>query len=93
MRDACSLSAESYGSIQDGLVHVTTGLSAELSQTQIVVSVTNKLTQQQAWFNKERTRKPQLFQQNDDLLDPTVAKQHCDFCQWQAYTASDPFGR
>ena len=70
-----------------------TGLSAEPSQAQTVVSVTNKVTQQQALFNQDRTRKPQLFQQSDVLVDPTVAKQHCDFCKWQDYTASDVFGR
>ena len=69
------------------------GLSAEPSQAQTVVSVTNKVTQQQAWFNQDRTRKPQLFQQSDVLVDPTAAKTHCDFCKWQDYTASDVFGR
>ena len=72
--------------------HIT-GLSAEPSQVQTIVSVTNKITQQQAWFNEDRTRKPQLFQQSDALVDPTAAKQHCDFCNWQDYTASDAFGR
>lgn len=70
-----------------------TGLSAEPSQVQTIVSVTNKITQQQAWFNEDRTRKPQLFQQSDALVDPTAAKQHCDFCKWQDYTACDAFGR
>ncbi|KAL3133900.1 hypothetical protein ABBQ32_008355 [Trebouxia sp. C0010 RCD-2024] len=69
------------------------GLPAELSQAQTVVSVTNKITQQQTWFNRERIRKPQLFQQPDVLVDPTAAKKHCDFCLWQDYTASDVFGR
>lgn len=74
-------------------ISLDTGLSAEPSQVQTVVSVTNKVTQQQAWFNEDRTRKPQLFQQSDALVDPTAAKQHCDFCKWQDYTASDAFGR
>ena len=74
-------------------ISLVTGLPAAPSQVQTVVSVTNKITQQQAWFNKERTRKPQLFQQSDVLVDPTVARQHCDFCKWQDYTASDVFGR
>ncbi|KAL0039791.1 hypothetical protein WJX77_008140 [Trebouxia sp. C0004] len=69
------------------------GLPEEASQAQTVVSVTNKITHQQAWFNKARTQKPQLFQQPDILSDPTVAKQQCDFCHWQDYTASDSFGR
>ena len=69
------------------------GLPEEASQAQTVVSVTNNITHQQAWFNKARTQKPQLFQQPDILSDPTVAKQHCDFCNWQNYTASDSFGR
>ncbi|KAL0045197.1 hypothetical protein WJX82_000372 [Trebouxia sp. C0006] len=68
------------------------GLPEDASQAQTVVSVTNKITHQQAWF-KARTQKPQLFQQPDILSDPTVAKQHCDFCNWQNYTASDSFGR
>lgn len=72
---------------------ITSGLSAEPSQAQTVVSVTNKVTNQQAWFNKARTQKPQLFQQPDVLADPTAVKQHCDFCHWQDYTASDSFGR
>lgn len=70
-----------------------TGLRSEPSQAQTVVSVTNKITQQQTWFNQDRTRKPQLFQQSDVLVDPTAAQDHCDFCVWQDYTASDVFGR
>ena len=75
------------------LLVTASGLPEEASQAQTVVSVTNKITHQQAWFNKARTQKPQLFQQPDILSDPTVAKQHCDFCNWQNYTASDSFGR
>ena len=75
------------------LASLCTGLLPEPSQAQTVVSVTNKITQQQTWFNQDRTRKPQLFQQSDVLVDPTAAKKHCDFCLWQDYTACDVFGR
>ena len=78
---------------QEAYLVTASGLPDEASQGQTVVSVTNKITYQQAWFNKARTQKPQLFQQPDVLLDPTAKNQHCDFCQWEDYTAIDTFGR
>mmetsp|Transcript_40099 Transcript_40099/g.71979 ORF Transcript_40099/g.71979 Transcript_40099/m.71979 type:complete len:394 (-) Transcript_40099:103-1284(-) len=61
---------------------------------QQVVSVTNRATLEQTWYNKVRTLKPQTFEASakEGLEDPTSGK-GCDFCDWGALTAEDEFGR
>uniref|UniRef100_A0A383VL33 Galactose-1-phosphate uridyl transferase N-terminal domain-containing protein n=1 Tax=Tetradesmus obliquus TaxID=3088 RepID=A0A383VL33_TETOB len=61
---------------------------------QLVVSLTNRYTLEQTWFNKDRTQKPQTFTQSSEFLDSTDNGTKCDFCSWRLLTASDPgFGR
>ncbi|WIA08176.1 hypothetical protein OEZ85_007630 [Tetradesmus obliquus] len=61
---------------------------------QLVVSLTNRYTLEQTWFNKARTQKPQTFTQSSEFLDSTDNGAKCDFCNWRLLTASDPgFGR
>ena len=48
----------------------------------------------QVWYNEARTRKPQTFKAaSASLPDPTDNGRNCDFCKWEALTASDTFGR
>lgn len=66
---------------------------------QNVVAVTNRLENQMAFFNKERTKKPQTFVQKQlqgssvALTDTTGNGERCDFCNWRQMTAEDSFGR
>ncbi len=63
---------------------------------QTVISFTNRMSHDQAWFNRVRASKPQTFGDHDDdvqALDPTAAGRACDFCRWQTQTAEDTFGR
>ncbi|GMH32491.1 hypothetical protein BSKO_00325 [Bryopsis sp. KO-2023] len=60
---------------------------------QLVVSVSNRFSLEQTWFNEERTNKPQSFKRTDGLLDPTNGGLTCDFCNWKEFTAVDDFGR
>jgi hypothetical protein len=65
-----------------------------LHARQLVVSVTNRVTLEQAWFNEVRTRKPQTFTlASSGVQDPTQGGLKCDFCQWELLTAEDEFGR
>lgn len=54
-------------------------------------------TNAQAWFNQQRTLKPQTFVKSageaSAPLDPTDGGKRCDFCSWQRLTASDTWGR
>lgn len=64
------------------------------SNAQRVVSVTNRYSQQQTWFNSVRTLKPQTFQAAGGVVDPTGGGgDGCDFCNWREFTAEDTFGR
>lgn len=66
------------------------------SERQHVVSITNRISGQQCWYNGNRKNKPQTFRnQNKSSYDPTQGggKGKCDFCEWDKYTAVDPFGR
>eukprot|EP00195_Chlamydomonas_chlamydogama_P000502 CAMPEP_0202919522 /NCGR_PEP_ID=MMETSP1392-20130828/76056_1 /ASSEMBLY_ACC=CAM_ASM_000868 /TAXON_ID=225041 /ORGANISM="Chlamydomonas chlamydogama, Strain SAG 11-48b" /LENGTH=480 /DNA_ID=CAMNT_0049612915 /DNA_START=177 /DNA_END=1620 /DNA_ORIENTATION=+ len=91
--------------------HITSGIATciaspalsakynvEQDNRQLVVSVTNRTTGEQAWFNEQRTRKPQTFKKDaggdaDKPADPTKGGLNCDFCNWQELTAEDTFGR
>ena len=69
-----------------------TGLTEQNVQT--VVSVTNKLSLQQTWFNAARRNKPQTFQAaTPQGHDSTSGGKTCDFCAWETSTANDLFGR
>ncbi|GMH38999.1 hypothetical protein BSKO_06897 [Bryopsis sp. KO-2023] len=59
---------------------------------QLVVSVSNRFSLEQTWFNEERTNKPQSFKRTDGLLDPTNGGLTSDFCNWKEFTAVDDFG-
>ena len=63
--------------------------------SQLVLSVTDRVLGAQAWFNAERGRKPQTFGgvAAAELEDPTDGGATCDFCRWQTMTAEDSFGR
>ncbi|GFR50092.1 hypothetical protein Agub_g12237 [Astrephomene gubernaculifera] len=63
--------------------------------TQLVVSVTNQATLEQAWFNAARTLKPQTFSPGSSgaMADPTEGGRNCDFCNWRQLTAEDEWGR
>lgn len=68
----------------------------ERSERQDVVCITNRVSGQQCWYNGNRKNKPQTFRdQNKSSCDPTQGggKGKCDFCEWDKYTAVDPFGR
>ncbi|KAK9844700.1 hypothetical protein WJX74_005673 [Apatococcus lobatus] len=68
------------------------GLAEQNIQT--VVSVTNKVSLQQTWFNAVRKNKPQTFKAMDQQShDATAAGKNCDFCAWEHSTADDHFGR
>eukprot|EP00775_Hariotina_reticulata_P011764 gene11764-11909_t len=61
---------------------------------QYLVSITNRFTLEQTWFNEARTQKPQTFTQGSEFVDPTNGGVTCDFCRWPDLTACDPgFGR
>ena len=60
---------------------------------QRIVSVSNRVTLEQAWFNTARTLKPQTFRAPAAaavVVDPTDGGKRCDFCDWQRMTAADP---
>ncbi|PNH05460.1 hypothetical protein TSOC_008285, partial [Tetrabaena socialis] len=66
----------------------------EPDNMQLVVSVTNRITFEQTWFNEARTRKPQTFKaEAGGAVDPTDGGRRCDFCRWQELTAEDSWGR
>ncbi|KXZ43867.1 hypothetical protein GPECTOR_78g55 [Gonium pectorale] len=66
----------------------------EKQNSQLVVSVTNRATLEQTWFNEVRTRKPQTFKTaSAGIADPTDGGKRCDFCAWQMLTAEDAWGR
>ncbi|EFJ45930.1 hypothetical protein VOLCADRAFT_93650 [Volvox carteri f. nagariensis] len=66
----------------------------ESDNAQLVVSITNKATLEQAWYNEVRTRKPQTFKSDAAaLVDPTDGGRTCDFCKWRTLTAEDAWGR
>ncbi|GLI67736.1 hypothetical protein VaNZ11_011938 [Volvox africanus] len=66
----------------------------EPDNAQLVVSITNTATLEQAWYNEVRTRKPQTFKEDAAcLVDPTDGGRKCDFCNWQTLTAEDTWGR
>ncbi|GAB4820069.1 hypothetical protein N2152v2_007115 [Parachlorella kessleri] len=52
--------------------------------SQVVVSITDRVTLSQAWYNEARTQKPQTFSEELALRDPTDGGRTCDFCDWQA---------
>lgn len=60
---------------------------------QLVVCITNRATLEQAYFNEDRTKKPQTFQQQAAITDPTDSGNKCDFCKPYLYTAEDSWGR
>ena len=67
-------------------VRCCTGMAQDNSQ--LVVSVTDRVLGHQVWYNSERSRKPQTFQAAPaELEDPTIGGQTCDFCAWQTMTA------
>ncbi|GLC62276.1 hypothetical protein PLESTB_001865100 [Pleodorina starrii] len=66
----------------------------EPDNAQLVVSITNKATLEQAWYNEARTHKPQTFKADATaLVDPTDGGRKCDFCNWRTLTAEDAWGR
>lgn len=68
----------------------------ERAERQTVISVTNRVSGEQSWFNEIRSRKPQTFRStNVGGNDPTLGGGfgRCDFCDWHHYTAEDTFGR
>jgi hypothetical protein len=67
------------------------GVPADNSQA--VVLVRNRYSQQVTLWNPARTAKPQTFKAaRESLEDPTAGK-GCDFCNWRELTAQDTFGR
>ena len=78
---------------QTRVLLLPTGLPQDNSQ--LVLSVTDRVLGAQAWFNAERGRKPQTFAgvAAGELEDPTDSGATCDFCRWQTMTAEDTFGR
>ncbi|CAD7698388.1 unnamed protein product [Ostreobium quekettii] len=61
---------------------------------QVVVSVTNRYTFEQTWFNAVRGSKPQTFRLPEEPRGPAKeGVKVCDFCEWGTYTAVDTFGR
>lgn len=52
-----------------------------------------------AWYNQQRSRKPQTFEgpaaggTAARAYDSTGPSKPCDFCNWEHLTAADPFGR
>jgi hypothetical protein len=70
------------------------GAGARVNE-QRIVSVSNRVTLEQAWFNTARTKKPQTFSApaaKAAVLDPTDGGKRCDFCDWARMTAADPGG-
>ncbi len=47
--------------------------------SQVVVSITDRVTLSQAWYNEARTQKPQTFSEEPALKDPTEGGRTCDF--------------
>eukprot|EP00887_Chlorella_sp_A99_P007270 scaffold2.g7270.t1 len=59
---------------------------------QHVMSITNLVSLTQCWYNEARSSKPQTFSAPTSPADPTIGR-GCDFCDWQALTAADTWGR
>lgn len=76
-----------------GTKQLTDKYGVQESNVQTVVSITNRVTSSQAWFNQARTLKPQTFTQEVPMVDPLEGGKVCDFCDWRHYTAEDDFGR
>eukprot|EP00873_Tetraselmis_striata_P017220 jgi/Tetstr1/437484/TSEL_026163.t1 len=72
------------------------GLAAKYGApaSQPVVSITNRATLEQTWYNQVRTLKPQTFKSGEaEPEDPTAGGRGCDFCDARTLTAEDVFGR
>ncbi|MEW5307702.1 MAG: hypothetical protein WDW36_010080 [Sanguina aurantia] len=66
----------------------------EQDNDQIVITITNRVTLEQASFNKVRSQKPQTFTHAEPSAPDAVApRKACDFCDWEELTAQDPWGR
>ena len=68
-------------------------VGVEMDNRQFVVSIRNRFSFEQTWFNKERRRKPQSFVTRNSLDDPTENGAECDFCDAYNLTGVDEFGR
>lgn len=83
--------------------NVAKRFGVESDSRQLVVSFTNLVTHEQAWFNSARRLKPQTFRNSSqavDVNDEVMAQDTtggasgtCDFCHWSTNTAADYFGR
>jgi uncharacterized membrane protein YgcG len=62
---------------------------------QRVVTVTNRVTRDQAHYNPSRSSKPQTFKSRVAAadLDTTNGGANCDFCNYTSFTATDVWGR
>jgi hypothetical protein len=61
---------------------------------QRVLSITNRELGQQTLYNEARTRKPQTFLEEGDVLGKlSDEKTRCDFCNWKEFTAECEWGR
>lgn len=71
----------------------------EARSNQRVLCVQDLVRGTAAWYNQQRSRKPQTFEgplqggAAASAYDPTGPSKPCDFCDWQHLTAADPFGR
>jgi hypothetical protein len=66
-----------------GTAALTEKYGVQQDNVQTVVSVTNRVTLLQAWYNEARTQKPQTFTTEPLIVDPTDGGRNCDFCDWQ----------
>lgn len=82
---------------QSKTIAIIPGVDAR--STQRVLCVQDLVRGTAAWYNQQRSRKPQTFEgpvqggSAAHAYDPTGPSKPCDFCDWQHLTAEDPFGR